>query len=155
MVKYSIRNEKIGRLTAAALGGLFVGTALSGCGGSAPAPASAPAATSSVESGAAQPVAGEMHACKGLNGCKGQGAGGANACAGQGGCASAAMQHECKGHNACKGQGGCGEAPGTNMCKGHGSCAVPMKDEAAWKKAREAFEQKMKAEGKEAGPAPA
>ena len=32
----------------------------------------------------------EVHACRGLNACKGQGAGGDNACAGQGACATTA-----------------------------------------------------------------
>ena len=44
---------------------------------------------------------------------------------------------------------------GENSCKGQGSCAVPIKDEAAWKKAREKFETEMKADGREVGPAPA
>ena len=97
----------------------------------------------------------EMHACAGLNGCKGQGADGKNSCAGQGGCASTAMKHECKGQNACKGQGGCGEMMGKNACKGQGGCAIPMKDKTAWQQAREQFETKMKAEGRTVGEAPA
>lgn len=126
------------KLALAALGGMVAGSTLPGCGGSS--------------SGTAK--AGDMHACKGLNGCQGEGADGKNACAGQGGCASAAMHHECKGHNACKGQGGCGEAVGANACKSQGGCAVPIQDPAGWQKAREAFEARMKAEGKSFGPAP-
>lgn len=48
----------------------------------------------------------EKSACKGANGCKGEGAEG--------------EKHACKGMNACKGQG----ADGKNECKGHGSCAT-------------------------------
>jgi len=54
----------------------------------------------------------ELHACRGLNDCKGQGADKQNACAGQGSCAS--VKHGCSGQNDCKHQGGCGEAPGMN-----------------------------------------
>ena len=67
------------------------------------------------------PSAADKHACKGLNGCKGQGIGGKNACKGQGSCASKEYRHSCSGKNACKGQG----AGGKNDCKGKGSCAVP------------------------------
>jgi hypothetical protein len=145
------------QLAAAAMSGVVAGSiaiGVAGCGsggggaGSSSSSSGTPAASASATSS-------DMHACAGLNGCKGQGADGKNACAGQGGCASAAMHHECKGHNACKGQGGCGEMLGENSCKGQGSCAVPIKDEAAWKKARDKFEAEMKAEGKEVGPAPA
>jgi hypothetical protein len=67
--------------------------------------------------------AADKHACKGLNGCKGQGADGKNACKGKGNCASKEYKHNCSGQNACKGQG----AGGKNDCKGKGSCAVPPK----------------------------
>lgn len=63
----------------------------------------------------------DKHACKGLNGCKGLGAGGKNACKGKGSCASKEYKHSCAGQNACKGQG----AGGKNECKGKSSCAVP------------------------------
>ena len=66
-------------------------------------------------------VLADKHACKGLNSCKGQGAGGKNECKGKGGCASKAYEHSCAGKNACKGQG----AGGKNECKGKGTCAVP------------------------------
>jgi hypothetical protein len=153
MASEKLNRRDFTRLTAAAFGGLVAGTVLSGCGnrnnGSGATVGGATGA------GASPAAAGEAHACKGLNGCQGQGAGGNNGCAGQGGCATASMHHECKGHNECKGQGGCGEMAGKNECKGHGGCAVPMKDEAAWKKARETFEAKMKATGKAVGSPPA
>lgn len=63
----------------------------------------------------------DKHACKGLNGCQGQGADGKNACKGKGSCASKEYRHSCAGQNACKGQG----AGGKNECKGKGGCAVP------------------------------
>lgn len=127
---------------------------LAGCNSTSP-PTGGASATSTPAAPAARTASADMHACAGLNGCKGQGAEGKNACAGQGGCATAAMQHECKGHNACKGQGGCGEMMAANECKGQGGCAVPVKDPEAWKKAREKFEAKMKMAGKKVGPAPA
>jgi hypothetical protein len=98
----------------------------------------------------------DMHACAGMNDCKGHGGGdmaGKNSCAGKGGCASTAMQHDCKGMNACKGQGG-GAMAGENSCKGEGGCAIPMKDQTAWQKARDKFEDKKKSEGKTIGAAP-
>jgi hypothetical protein len=76
---------------------------------------------------AAAATAGDKHACKGLNACKGKGGchtatntcGGKNECKGKGGCAT--VKHECKGHNDCKAQG----AGGKNECKGKGECKVP------------------------------
>jgi len=97
---------------------------------------------------------GEVHACRGLNACKGQGVGGDNSCAGQGTCATASA-HSCSGQNECKGQGGCDENPGSNACKGQGGCEVPIKKADTWQKAREAFEARMKEAGKEVGAAPA
>jgi len=94
----------------------------------------------------------EPHVCRGLNTCKGKGAGGENACAGQGACASAAA-HSCNGENECKGQGGCGANPGQNECKGQGECGVPLM-EKSWATARAAFEKSMADAGKEAGAAP-
>jgi len=67
--------------------------------------------------------AADKHACKGLNGCKGQGADGKNGCKGKGSCASKEYRHSCAGQNACKGQG----QGGKNECKGKSSCAVPPK----------------------------
>jgi hypothetical protein len=145
---------ELGKFTMAALSGLVAGATMSGCGSSETATNSNKPATD----GSGTPVQTasivEMHNCKGLNACKGQGADGKNACAGQGGCAAAAARHGCKGHNACKGQGGCGEMAGKNECKGQGGCQVPMKDQDAWKKARQEFEARMKAENKPVGPAP-
>lgn len=153
MVRVTINRRDFSQLAVAAMSGVVAGSlamGVAGCSGDGSAGKSSnpPAATASATSA-------DMHACAGLNGCKGEGADGKNACAGQGGCASAAVHHECKGHNACKGQGGCGEAMGANSCKGQGGCAVPIKDDAAWQKAREKFEADMKAQGKEVGPAPA
>lgn len=122
------------KLALAALGGLITGS-LAGCAG---------------DGGAA--AAGEVHACRGLNACKGQGQGGGNACAGQGTCATA-KPHECAGNNDCKNQGGCGETPGFNACKGQGGCHVPMSG-TMWESARKVFEEKMKAAGKSFGSAP-
>ena len=52
-----------------------------------------------------------------------------------------------------EGHSGCGGKPGENECKGKGECGVPMSS-GAWKKARARFEELMKKEGKEVGPAP-
>lgn len=128
------KNEKrrnFAKLTLVALGGITAGVAFTGC--SDQSPISSTTAASTTTSLATTPAA-DLHACKGLNGCKSEGAGSLNSCAGQGGCASTAAHHECKGHNACKGQGG-GEMAGMNACKGQGGCAVPIKDEMVWKKA--------------------
>ena len=94
----------------------------------------------------------EPHVCRGLNSCKGKGAGAKNDCAGQGDCATA-KAHTCHKENDCAGLGGCGEHPGENKCKEMGECAVPLKD-AAWAKARKNFEAAMKKAGKKFGDAP-
>lgn len=161
MDRGSLSRRDFSQFAVAAFGGMVAGSLalnLSGCSSQPAGNAGAvkPTTTASSKPGTeAMMASSEMHSYAGLNGCKGQGAEGKNACAGQGGCASQAMHHECKGHNACKGQGGCGEMAGENACKGQGGCAVPMKDMTAWQKAREKFETKMKAAGKEVGPAPA
>ena len=104
----------------------------------------------------------EMHACMGLNACKGQGnaydnPSFENECAGQGYCATTAP-HSCHVQNDCKNQGGCGlygtaeeqNEPGANCCAGMGSCATPMAAErfctdgpnqgkSVWNRAREVF----------------
>jgi len=126
------------RLVSAAVGGLVTGS-LSACRGEGGG------------SGSAEAV--ELHACRGLNACQGQGADGQNACAGQGTCATA-KAHSCAGLNECKNQGGCGETPGQNACKGQGGCGVPMRGDM-WEDARKAFEQRMQAANKSLGPAPA
>ena len=106
------------RLTAAALSGLAAGAVL-GCR-SKPA-ANGPAIT---------PIKSDVHLCRGLNECKGQGKGGDNACRGQGACATA-KEHACSGQNECKGLGGCGGTEGANECKTKGGCHVPLM-EGAW-----------------------
>ena len=155
----SLSRRNFSQFAVASFGGVVAGSLalnLSGCSSQPAGNTGKPTPVAAARPGTEAMMAGsDMHACAGLNGCKGQGAEGKNACAGQGGCASMAMQHECKGHNACKGQGGCGEMAGENACKGQGGCAVPMKDTAAWQKTREMFEMKMKAAGKDVGPAPA
>lgn len=136
------------RLTAAAVGGL-----LAGLGQAAQAAADEKDTKKDKQ---------EIHVCRGLNSCKGQGASvdidgdgkaDVNACAGQGACATA-KHITCGGENACKGQGGCGSAPGENSCKGQGHCHVPLVD-GAWKKARARFETRMKKAEKEFGNPPA
>jgi hypothetical protein len=108
------------KLTTAALGGLAAGSIL-GCS-SEPAPGPGVSLT---------PTRGpEIHLCRGLNECKGQGKGGENACRGQGECATA-KESACGGQNECKGLGGCGETVGANECKGQGLCHVPLM-EGAW-----------------------
>ena len=123
------------KLTTAALGGMAAGT-LVGC------------STASKEAKAAE----DVHVCRGLNACKGQGADAKNACAGQGACAT--VSHGCAQQNDCKHQGGCGETPGENDCKTKGGCEVPVAGDM-WNKARAKFEARMKQQGKEVGAAPA
>ncbi|HEY2759470.1 MAG TPA: hypothetical protein VGI75_01965 [Pirellulales bacterium] len=125
------------QLTSAAIGGILAGS-LTGCSGDGAKEAKAADA--------------ELHACRGLNDCKGQGADKQNACAGQGSCAS--VKHSCSGQNDCKHQGGCGESPGMNDCKTKGGCEVPMNADM-WAKARAQFEDRMKKAGKTIGEAPA
>ena len=140
------------KLSMAALGGALSGAFLSGC---EPTPDGKPVESETPEpkDGADAGAAADVHVCRGLNACKGKGTGGDNACAGQGKCATAPT-HSCGGQNACKGQGGCGPNPGENECRGKGGCAVPLPDHA-WGKARKNFEEKMKAQGKAVGAAPA
>ena len=125
------------QVTAAALGGMIAGATL-GCGKEEQTAAAAPA---------------EIHLCRGLNTCAGNGAGGENACAGQGACATVA-EHSCGGNNTCKNLGGCGEEAGANACKGQGGCHVPLMDDA-WVTVRKRFEERMASEGKEYGQPPA
>lgn len=152
------------RLSMAAMGGVMAG-AMAGCNpqpAMAPPAATTPAAAPNPPSGtavaatASEGSKSEPHLCRGLNACKGQGGGdsaGKNACAGQGICATV-KEHACGGENECKGLGGCGENPAANECKGKGGCHVPLMD-SAWKIVRKRFEEKMKSDGKEFGPAPA
>jgi hypothetical protein len=103
----------------------------------------------------------EVHVCRGLNSCKGQGIDwdfdgdgklDKNDCAGQGACATA-KHVSCNNENDCKGQGGCGNTAGDNACRGQGKCHVPLTSET-WKKARARFEARMKKENKPFGDAP-
>lgn len=140
------------QLTAAALGGLVAGASV-GCSGDNKGAGSAAATPAATPTGTATAVAaaGNIHACRGLNECKGQGVDGKNACAGQGTCATS-KHHSCGGQNECKNLGGCGQEAGANACKGMGGCEVPMAH--SWKKARENYEKRMKTAGKTFGEAP-
>ena len=112
----------------------------------------------------------EMHVCRGMNECKGQGINGSGTTAGDGNCATA-VAHGCGGSNSCVHQSGCGkgaaenqEHPGENEDKAKSACAVPIttnvmsdgkyKGRAVWEVARELFEKRMEAKGKEVAPAP-
>ncbi len=133
-MRNDLSRREFNRLTSAALAGLTAGTWI-GC-----------SATTKEAHAAA-----DLHVCRGLNACKGQGADAKNACAGQGTCAT--VQHGCAQQNDCKGQGGCGEVPGQNDCKTKGGCGVPLSGDM-WKKARANFEDRMKQQNKEIGAAP-
>ena len=114
----------------------------------------------------------ELHACMGLNACKGHDRWGTNNCAGTGYCATADA-HSCHTLNNCKGQGGCGlygtaeeqNRPTGNECAWQGSCAVPMEAErfstlgtnagkSTWLLARKLFEARMEKAQRTVGPAP-
>src|SRR5438094_6342705 len=110
------------KLTTAALGGLATGAML-GC--------------SKGDGGAGSDTTVakvEVHLCRGLNECKGQGKGGDNACRGQGKCATA-KEHTCATQNDCKGLGGCGGKEGDNDCRQKGGCSIPLM-EGAWENLR-------------------
>jgi hypothetical protein len=112
------------RLTTAALGGLAAGSVL-GCNPKGPAtPVGSDATVAKAD----------VHLCRGLNECKGQGKDAKNECRGQGACATA-KEHTCGGQNECKGLGGCGENVGANDCKGKGGCHVPLM-EGVWETLR-------------------
>jgi hypothetical protein len=138
------------RLTSAALGGLAAGSVL-GCNRAGDRPAGA--AGEGPAAGKTELVKADVHLCRGLNECKGQGKDGKNECRGQGVCATA-KEHTCGGQNDCKNLGGCGEKVGANDCKGQGGCAVPLMDDA-WKTLRERKEAEWKQKDLHAGPAPA
>lgn len=158
MPLHRINRRDFQRLALAAWGGSVLGT-LAGCGERLPSKIGGPPATPA--SGINVAAAGEgsknlvveMHLCRGLNACKGQGASGKNECAGRGTCSSL-KHHDCGGQNECKGQGGCGEDPGLNACKTKGGCAVPLMDDA-WTKVRKRFEESMTKAAKPFGTAPA
>lgn len=173
MKKSDLSRRDFNQLTMAAFGGVVAGSVV-GCsdGGGEAGSETASADTGGTEGGdttetdgggiteaggegegeAVSLLMGEKHVCRGLNMCKGHGAGGENACAGQGACATYA-KHKCTGQNECKGQGGCGNNPGENKCKGEGSCAIPLMDHA-WDNARKNFTTAMEAAGKKVGDAP-
>jgi hypothetical protein len=134
------------KLTSAALGGLAAGSIL-GCG-KTPGNKEIAAANGQQEAAKA-----EVHLCRGLNECKGQGKDGQNSCRGQGTCATA-KEHSCGGQNECKGLGGCGETVGANECKTHGGCHVPLM-ESAWETLRMKKEVEWGEKKLEAGAAPA
>src|SRR6185369_17683680 len=134
------------KLTSAALGGLAAGSIL-GCGKSGGGPAAKPTGDATTLAKA------EVHLCRGLNDCKGQGKDGQNSCRGQGTCATAKEQ-SCGGQNECKGLGGCGETVGANECKTHGGCHVPLM-ESAWETLRKKKETEWAEKKVEAGAAPA
>ncbi|MEP0262875.1 hypothetical protein [Dokdonia sp.] len=102
----------------------------------------------------------ELHACMGLNACKGHDRYGDNDCAGAGYCAT--QVHYCHTMNNCRGQGGCGLygdteeqcTPGANDCAWQGSCGTPIpaerfitqgksKGRSVWQLARKLFEDRM------------
>jgi hypothetical protein len=150
------------QLTLAAFSGVLAGTA-AGCNNGGDAPADKPATgTNPPNAGDAPKLAltdeqvklltDEIHACRGLNACKGKGRSKENACAGQGTCASVA-DHDCGTLNECATQGGCGATAGINECKGKGGCHVPLMA-GAWQQARSAFEVAMQKVGKDVGAAP-
>src|SRR4051812_19684615 len=179
MNRDQLSRRQFHRLSAAALGGLVAGAAI-GCGEEKTAPVTktkdgggdAPLAKTSAQNAPAEKnadgktapgktapdktavvaTAVAMHACRGLNECKGQGKDGKNVCAGQGTCFT--TKHECSGQNDCKYQGGCGGTMGTNDCKGKGGCGHLPIPNSAWGKARESFEARMKQAGKMVGQAP-
>ncbi len=136
-----LNRRDFSRLTMAAFGGLVAGAG------------TARVASAQDEDTNPRLLLEEPHVCRGLNTCEGKAKGGENDCAGMGTCATA-EPHACNGLNECKGQGGCGEKPGMNTCEGKGACNVPIKEDKTWEKARKKFEELMKAEGKEVGPAP-
>jgi len=117
------------------------------------------------------PAPKELHACMGLNACKGHDRFGTNDCAGMGYCAT--QQHVCHTLNNCRGQGGCGLygdaaeqcRPGENDCAFQGSCATPIQAEristmgantgkSVWLLARELFEQRMEKAKRNVSPSP-
>ncbi len=144
----------------------FMATAAAASNGCGSAPSPAPAAKQPATPAAIVHI--ELHACMGLNACKGHDRFGTNACAGTGMCAT--TQHVCHSLNNCRGQGGCGlygsaeeqNQPGQNACAWKGSCATPIqaerfstlgpnKDKHVWQRARQLFEDRLKSEGREFG----
>src|SRR4051812_1376708 len=90
------------KLTSAALGGMLTG-AVAGCSSDKKAPDAGAKDDAAGKNGGgdAAMVAVAIHACRGLNECKGQGLDGKNSCAGQGTCHTA-KAHDCATMNDCK-----------------------------------------------------
>ncbi|MDQ3111354.1 MAG: hypothetical protein M3R17_15820 [Bacteroidota bacterium] len=140
---------------------------------STPAPVPVPSATTTSSTPVAPVIPVELHACMGLNACKGHDRFGKNNCAGTGFCATAET-HSCHTLNNCRNQGGCGyygdaheqNNPGANECAWQGSCAVPInaervstqgesKGKSTWLQARKIFEKRIQGSGKRnIGPSP-
>ena len=136
------------KLATAALGGALAG-ALASC--KSKGKADDGGSLAEVESGVS-PLLSEPHVCRGLNTCKGMGAGSDNDCAGAGRCATA-KSHSCQGLIDCRGQGGCQGTAVLNACKTQGGCEVPLSANA-WASVRPAFEDAAKAAGMTVKPAP-
>jgi len=149
MAEQKLDLRDFNQLTAAALGGLAAGSLL-GCNQGAKTPA---AGGDKAPGGETTMAKAEIHLCRGLNECKGQGKDGKNDCRGQGNCATA-THHDCSGKNECKGLGGCGGKEGANDCKGKGGCSVPLM-EGAWETLRKKKEAEWSEKKLESGAAPA
>lgn len=140
---------------------------LDSCGGSSGCGSSSCGSSS----GSSGSVPKELHACMGLNACKGHDRFGTNECAGMGYCAT--QTHVCHTLNNCRGQGGCGLygdaveqcRPGANECAFQGSCATPIQAErfstqgpnqgkSTWLMARKLFEERMDKSRRNVGPSP-
>ena len=144
-----------------------------GCGSGCSTPTPVPPSPTPTPTPAPLIMPIEMHACMGLNACKGHDRFGNNNCAGTGYCATTAA-HSCHTLNNCKGQGGCGyygdeheqNNPGANECAWQGSCATPInaervstqgvsKGKSTWLLARKLFEERMtKLSKRNFGPSP-
>jgi len=169
MKRPELSRRDFNRLAVTAFGGVVAGTAV-GCGSGEKkkaTPAKLPPGQKMGTVGMSQAEkegktetadAGDVphtdNACAGLNACKDLGKG-EHECAGQSACATV-EKHSCHGDNTCKNLGGCEDTAGANACKGMGKCGVPMKrDGDAWKNARKAFEERMKAADTKFGMPPA
>lgn len=143
MAQQSFDRRDFHKLTTAALGGLAAGAVL-GC--------SKKDEKIKGGDGITQVATNDVHLCRGLNECKGQGKDGKNSCRGQGSCATA-KEHSCASQNDCKGLGGCGGKEGANECRQKGGCSVPLM-EGAWESLRKKKEAEWGEKKLEIGPAP-
>ena len=141
MAEHSIDRRDFHKLTSAALGGLAAGAVL-GCSKKG----------TKIGPGVMQVASTDVHLCRGLNDCKGQGKDGKNDCRGQGTCATA-KEHSCATQNDCKGLGGCGGKEGANDCRQKGGCSVPLM-EGAWENLRKKKEAEWTEKKLEVGSAP-